>query len=187
MPEEENKKEEILKKKNESQENEEGIEKRKFPSWLKWMLIVLTIVLVAGGAFALTKYVIMPKYFSHMVNQALDEKVEKKGKGIQEKEEIGFIHNITGIVVNAKDSQGRRFIVAEYAVETSEKQVVEELKNRDPQIRNEIITFLRGHTIEQVLANPFQEISKTYLKNAINSRLNSGEIDSVYYTQLIIQ
>lgn len=184
MPEEAIKKEETPTKKNVPQKTDEGKEKKGFPSWLKWVVIGVGVIIVSGAAFALTKYVIMPKYFSHKVNQVLGEKVEKKKK---EKEEIGLIHYIKGITANSKDSKGRRFIVVEYAVETESGDVIKELKTRDPQIRNEIITFLRGQTVEQVLAESFQAVSKKYLKNTINTLLYSGEIDSVYYTRLIVQ
>ncbi len=184
MPEENLKNENIRKKKDASQEDEEGNEKKGFPSWLKLILIGLAILVISGGAFTVTKYIIMPKYFSHKVNQVLGEKSDKNKK---EKEEIGLIHYIKEITVNSKGSKGRRFIVTEYAIETESKDVIKELKTRDPQIRNEIITFLRQHTVEQVLTPSFQVVSKNYLKTAINSRLNSGEIDSVYYTKLIVQ
>lgn len=184
MPEKDIKKENTRKKKGDSKEKEEGNEKKGFPSWLKWVLIGLAVIVIDGGAFILTKYIIMPKYFSHRVNQVLDDKTVKNKK---EKVEIGFIHYIKGITVNSKGSKGRRFIVTEFAVEAKNKKVIEELKTRDPQIRNEIITFLRQHTVDQVLAPSFQGISKIYLKTVINSRLNSGVIDSVYYTQLIVQ
>ena len=118
-----------------------------------------------------------------MKKQKKRKKKEKKSKEI----DIGIIHTIKDIVVNAKDSQGRRFIVAEYALEVSDAAVIEELESRDPQIRNKIITFLRKNTIEQALDTSFQELSKDYLKRSINSTLNLGKIDSIYYTQLIVQ
>lgn len=185
MAENDLKKEDNRKKKDDSQGKEdEGNTKKGFPSWLKWVLIGLVVIIVEGGAFFLTKYIIMPKYFSRKVNQVLDEKTLEDKK---EEREFGYIYNVKQITVNSKGSKGRRFILTEFAIEASDKDVIEEIKKRDPQIRNDIITFLRQHTVNQVLVPSFQGTSKTYLKTVINSRLNSGEIDSIYFTQLIVQ
>lgn len=180
MPQDDIKKENAKDKKD----SKEKSEKKEFPSWAKWVLIVFGVLIAAGGAFALTKYIIMPSYFNHKVEQVLEEQTEKL---TNPKEEIGSIHYIKDITVNAKGSKGRRFIVAQFAIETSVKEVLGELKIREPQIRNEIITFLKENTVEEALATSFQNVSKTYLKGIINSKLSSGTIDSVYYTKLLIQ
>jgi flagellar FliL protein len=100
---------------------------------------------------------------------------------------MGIIYEIRDVTVNTYASQGRRFVVVEMALETHESAVIDELKNREPQIRDLLIKYLRSYTAEQILDLNFQEYSREKLMDLINQRLSSGKVDSLYYTMLVVQ
>ncbi|MBN4081305.1 flagellar basal body-associated FliL family protein [Caldithrix abyssi] len=182
MPEEKVEKQTDSRQKDRNEDSKEKTRKG-FPKWMKWGLIVLSVNIVSAGAFVLTKFVIMPKYQTYKVAKQLEESEAEKNK----MPEMGFVYYFTDFTVNPLGSNGRRFVVVEYAVESKDKKVIDEIKKREPQLRDEFITYLKQHTVDHILSMSFQEKSKSELIQTINNHLNTGVIDSLYYTKLIIQ
>lgn len=149
---------------------------------LKVVMIVLLILVMAAGAFGLTKYVLIPNYTKFKLGTKDDgSSVASRGN------QMGQVYTIKSISVNPLFSNGTRFVVAGLAVEYSTKGLEDELKERDPQIRDALIRYYRRHTADQMLDVAFQETSRKELTKAINLLLTGGEIDSLYYLELILQ
>ena len=151
--------------------------------WLKWVLISFGVVIISLGALFLVGKILMPKYQTY----AAEKQVAEAEKFRNQKPEMGMIHVIKDLTVNTLGSNGRRFVIVEYVIETKDKNVIEELKRREPQLRDVYIKYLRRHTANQMLDLTFQEKSKSELIEITNNQLNSGKVDSLYYTKLIIQ
>lgn len=148
----------------------------------KITMIVLLLMVMATAAFGLTKYVIMPNY--EKFKQASGENAAPgSGKDVK----IGRIYTLKSISVNPLFSNGTRFVVAGLAVEYTKSEMEDELKERDPQIRDSMIRYFRRHTADQMLDVAFQEKSRKELTKEINSLLTVGDIDSLYYIELILQ
>jgi flagellar basal body-associated protein FliL len=158
---------------------EEDQPRKKFPLWAKILVITLVVIVSSLGAFSITKFILLPKYRAHRAPRQVDAN--------RKMAPIGFVHVIKDLTVNTRESKGRRFVVAEYAIEAKEKSVINEVKSREPQLRDEFIKYLRNRTVDQILDAGFQEDSKSDLMTIVNKRLNSGKIDSLYYTKLIVQ
>lgn len=154
-----------------------------FPNWFKWSLVVVGIIVSTISAFSFTKYFLLPKFQKYKVEKQISETLTSKNP----KSVMGMIYIIDDLTVNPLGSKGRRFVVIEYAIESSNKKVIEEIKAREPQLRNEFIKYFRNRTVEQILEPLFQEMSKNELMAIINDRLSSGEIDSLYYIKLVLQ
>ena len=173
------------------------------PVALKIILAFLAVMFLAVGAFALTRFVILPQYQILQAKKEIarleqsNQKVEKKDtKASKDKKkktpvkkvgEVGEIFRISEITVNTYASRGRRFVVVDYAVESADKAVIDEIKRREPQIRDMLINYLRKYSADEMLELGFQEKSRHELMKLINSRLNTGQIDSLYYMALVIQ
>jgi flagellar basal body-associated protein FliL len=152
---------------------------------LKILLITFIVALLAGGSFLIAQKVLLPRYQTYQIKKELTtatKPVKKKPKA-----QPGIIYTISDLTVNTYGSLGRRFLVAEYALETSDKEVVDELKNREPQVRDMLIKYLRNFSAEDILNMNFQEDSRKELIKLINSCLTSGTLDSLYYTTLVVQ
>lgn len=159
-------------------------------------MLVFLLLILASGAFIVTKNFILPKYQRYKVEKELlgevsdlqkpeKSKVNKKSK-VNNKPAIGNIHVIDNITVNTMGSNGRRFLVVEVAIETSDQALAEELKARDPQLRDALIKYFRNRTAQEVASGSFYEDSKRDLTKIIDDLLTEGKIDTLYYTRLIL-
>lgn len=158
----------------EAEESESG----KKPVWLVWSIRAGVLILMLAAAFALSRYILYPMYLNSR---------EKNLKAIASLSQMGAVFHLKDITVNPLATNGRRFVIAEYALESRDPNVLLELQNREPQIRDEFIRYLRQHTATQILDIDFQETSKRELTAMLNDLLYSGSIDSMYYTKLILQ
>jgi len=163
----------------EEQETTEG----GLPTWLKIVIIGLVLAILVVAAYYVTRTYLLPRYEEYRIAKALEEEEAQ----LTQVKPMGVVYALEGFTVNTLGSAGRRFIVADYVVEAPGEEVVEEIKIREPQIRNEFINYLRKQTSNQVLDLDFQEKSQGELMEILNKHLNSGQVDSLYYTRLILQ
>lgn len=160
----------------------EETQEKRTPKWILWVVIPLVGIGLSVGAFFLAEYILIPR-FNHY-------KQAKQGNGNEiedRKEQMGYTYAIGDLTVNTYQSDGRRFVLAAFIIESDAKKVIEEVRNREPQIRDEFIKYLRRHTAQQILDQSFQDNSKRELMEAINQRLSTGDITSLYYTKLVLQ
>jgi len=172
-----NEKRDIEKQDNQESENNETA--KKMPAWLTWTLVSLLVIISSVGAFSLTKFILLPKYRAYRATKHIE--------GMTDDKSMGYVHVISDLTVNTLESNGRRFVVAEYAIESNNKKIMKEVRTREPQLRDEFIKYLRNYTANQILSLSFQEKSKIELMKIVNAKLKSGKIDSLYYTKLIVQ
>lgn len=167
-------------------ENESG-EKEKKPGKGGLIVKILVILLILGGAgtgaYFLTKKVLLPANQQRQIKKAQEKKEESKN----EKKLMGPVYVIKDITVNTLGSTGRRFMMAEFALESKNSEVIKEVETREPQFRDMIIKYLRQFNEDEILDLNFQESSRIDLTNLVNERLVAGKIDSLYYVTLVIQ
>ncbi len=169
----------------ESKEKDEIISK-KISTKSKWILPFAISILVLFGAFGVTKYVLLPisRKFQVKRQVAKIESEKSEENGIKK---VGLIYDLKDLTVNTMGSNGYRFVIAEVAIETSSKKIIQELEKREPQLRDVFIKYLRAQTARDISIPSFQEKSKKELMSIINNRLNSGKVDSLYFVKLILQ
>lgn len=105
------------------------------------------------------------------------------GKG---NEDLGPTYSLGQFIVNLPFDGGYRFLKTELVVELSDKDLVGELEERNPQIRDIVIKLLRGLEKEE-LEDPGNEKLKERIKASINEVLHSGRIQKVFFTDFVIQ
>jgi flagellar basal body-associated protein FliL len=131
-------------------------------------------------------------------NDFIDEalpKIPSRDKNLSERTLI-----IEDVSVNIKGTNGRRFIVASLAIESKDKNTVNELKEIEHWIQQMVISDLRDKTLDEVLDMNFQSNREYFYKNFIQDNfLNDvidgneeddevlGIIDSIRFTKLMIQ
>ena len=170
--------------KNEVEQAEpEAQESTGLPPVVKIILIVVVVILLSVAAFFVSKILLLPKYQAYKEAKQIEE-IELSKTLVPE---IGIIHIIDNITVNTLGSGGRRYVIADVAIEVSDQAIVDEIVSREPQIRDEFIKYLRRQTAQHVLDLDFQERSRLELTESINSHLNAGKIDSLYYIKLLLQ
>jgi len=156
---------------------------------LRLTIIITLVTAVVTAAFVLTQYILLPVYHNFKTRKEIKQEIKPaENKKVKKKnKEIGQVYEIKDLTVNTFGSDGRRYVVIEIALETINSAVIEELKSRDPQIRDLLIKYLRACSAEQILDINFQEYSRIEITRLINQRLFSGQIDSLYFTMLVVQ
>lgn len=104
----------------------------------------------------------------------------------QQAKEVGPTYELGEFTVNFTEEKNYNFLKASIVFEVSNDKLNEELNKRDPQIRDLIISILRSQTPEDIKAPSTQSI-KDEIRNEVNNNLNTGEIENVWFTQLVIQ
>ncbi|MEA3286005.1 MAG: flagellar basal body-associated FliL family protein [Candidatus Marinimicrobia bacterium] len=165
-------------------QEEEIVESNKGLSPLvKIIVLVIVLIVLSIGAFFISKSLLWPKYLAY--KEAKEIATIEQAKN--EVPPMGIIHIINNITVNTLGSGGRRYVIAEIALEVTDQVVVDEIIAREPQIRDEFIQYLRRQTAQHVLDLSFQERSRRDLTKMLNEHLNSGRVDSMYYVKLLLQ
>ena len=150
---------------------------------VKIIVLVIVLIILSVSAFFVSKSLLWPKYQAYQA--AKEAAAIEQAKN--EVPTIGLIHIINNITVNTLGSGGRRYVIAEVALEVADQTVVDEVIAREPQIRDEFIKYLRRQTAQNVLDLGFQERSRRDLTKMLNSHLNTGRVDSMYYVKLLLQ
>jgi len=141
------------------------------------IIIILAIfisVLLASGAsyFMFTKF-------------ALGNNTNNRAQTDNTSKELGTTTPIGQFLVNLAD--GRRFIKVNIVLEVSNDKVVAELTERQPQIRDAIITILRGKDYNQINSNEGVRKLRTEIMNKINQNLIKGKVTNVFFTDFVVQ
>lgn len=152
-------------------------------TWMKPVIIAVALVSIVAASFFLAKGFILPAYQEYQVKQEIEAQEESIISG----NEMGLIYVMDNFTVNTLGSNGRRYVIAEFAVEVSQSDLLTELETKEPVIRDEFIAYFRGQTIVDVLDNNFQQNSRNKLMSILNKNLYTGQIDSLYYLKLLLQ
>ncbi len=159
----------------------------------KWVAIVFVLILLGLGAYMLTQRVIVPKLTGmgevgdkmRAMRDNVQEAREEKKKAAKKGPVIP--HPIRGITANTAGSRGRRFVTFDLIVETRVEDARDEMVTKEYQIRDALITYFGGRSVSELATRQFMAAAKDTVQALINRMLESGEIDTVYFTKFLIQ
>lgn len=185
-------------------------------SWGKRLLVgagVLGILMVeVGVAYVLNKQVVVPKYFNSSGSQSasvLSAKNKPADNGSAGAEEAGLsseeaavstdgttpspaelnsnIYMINDLIINPAGSQGGRYVAMSIGLGVDNPAALDELKNRDIQIRDAIIALLSQKTLGKFIAIEERVKLKQEILDLVNDKLNGDDVESIYFTEYVIQ
>jgi len=113
----------------------------------------------------------------------------KETKVIEQKPEPGKIYDMGTFIVNLADEEVSRYIKAQIELEYSKVNIEldNEMKERDPQIKDLINTLLNDRKAAELSTSEGKERFRRELQLKINQILKYGAITNVYLTQFAIQ
>jgi flagellar FliL protein len=154
---------------------------RKSP--MKWILIALSVVVLAGGGFV--GWTVIRE--GQVETGQSDAEFEEKQPQIPAEPDVGQMFALDPFVVNLSDPGGKRYLKSKIELEFTEEPVRQELTARLPQLRDVILLYLSSKSMEEI-----QSVDgKTELRNSLIKRINqvlkSGKIRNLYFTQFVIQ
>lgn len=97
------------------------------------------------------------------------------------------IFSLGSFVVNLKASGGNRFLKVVIELELSQTALKEELKQRTYEIRDLVIVYLSGKSIDDVQTSEGKISLRNGIIKRINQRLKTGKIKNLYFTEFIVQ
>ena len=147
------------------------------------LIILLPVVLISsvlGGWIAYSQYPTLAK-IAGVINGEEEEEEENEAL------EFGEFMELSNIVVNPSDSDGRRLLMISLGMETSETSTLESVTAREMVVRDTIIKILGTRTVEELANIEHRTQIKDELRLAVNGILNEGEISRMYFTQYVLQ
>ena len=116
-------------------------------------------------------------------------KIKRKGKGKEKekKPEKTFFVTLDPIVINLMDPTGKRYLQIQISLEVGDKKMEDEIKEKEPIIKDIIISVIGEKTVDDVLAPNAKEEIKKELKEKINQALGEDVILNIYILQYIVE
>lgn len=96
-------------------------------------------------------------------------------------------HHIENLVVNPASTNGARFLLVTTTIVAKNDAAAAELKDRDAEIRDRIVTLLGSRTIEQLSDPASRDVLKSDLAAAIGALFKEGTVKRILLPQFVIQ
>jgi len=128
--------------------------------------IILVLVLAGAGVFVYTQV------------------IAKENGGETKGEKVGPILETEEFTVNVSNTTNR-YIKAKFALEVSDKKVLEELEEKKPLLKDRIIMVLSSQSLQELSTVEGKEACKKAIMNTVNEFLEKGEVTKVYFTNII--
>lgn len=177
-------------------------ESKPLPPFVKLIILVAGVLILAAGAFFLTQKVVLPQVKKIHVMEKITE-VKQKLKKPKREEDISDIskekkkkkkkkgpvikHPITGITANIAGGRGRTFVALDIMIEATSEESRDEMIDKEYQIRDALIFYFRGRTLREIATREFQLSARDTVRSIINSIIESEPVDTVFFTTFLIQ
>jgi flagellar FliL protein len=127
-------------------------------------------------------------------SEARTEKAEKHEKGEKPKKESshsqtgdGIVFAIEDIVVNPAGTAGSRFLSASFGIEVADAATATRLEEREPLVRDALITILSSKTLAELTDAKQKEIMRLQIKKRLSLLLKTEAVTNVFYTDFVLQ
>lgn len=111
------------------------------------------------------------------------KKKRSGGHGVSE----SVVHLIKDIVINPAGTGGTRFLSVSFGFELESAEIAAEFEQREPIIRDALITILSSKTIAQLTDPKQKEIIRYQIKKRVSKIMKTDELAGVYYTDFVLQ
>ncbi|MCL6639498.1 MAG: flagellar basal body-associated FliL family protein [Firmicutes bacterium] len=145
----------------------------------KKLLIVIAAVAVLAAAAAGVYFFLGPK--DHVSAGARSASAKEKAKANQ-------VVDFGDVVVNLADTGSSRYLRVKIVFEFPEnKKLEEDLKKKNHQIKDLIISLLRTKTTADVYKPENVELIKKQILEKVNSCLENGQVENLFFTEYLVQ
>lgn len=156
-------------------------------------LLILAIILAdAFAAYYIVAKALAPRLIEarvvRMMREAEEPKEQPSDKSKQpSKPAVGSITPIADVIVNPLATSGTRYLCTTIALEAIDPAVSEEIKTREPQIRDMLIEILSRRTVEELSDLSVREQIRDEIKTSVNGLLQAGQVTGVYFSNFVLQ
>ncbi len=150
--------------------SEEGKEEKPKSNMLLIIVLALVVLLGAGGAGA---------YFMFMKSPEKPEAAKMVA--------VSVTYPMSTFIVNLADAGSKRFLKATIELVLNSKEVSEECKAKDSELRDLVLTILSSQESGDVVTSEDKSRLKKRLLESLNQNLTKGKVTKVYFTDFLIQ
>lgn len=149
---------------------------------IRFVVIIVSLLVIATMGSAYVTFV----FFSKGETSAGPEEAVPR---VKKPEPFGFTYDAGTFTVNLTDQRGvmPRFMRTGVVIAAKDAKVISELETRAPQVRDTIISQLRGRSAAEVLASDGMEVLRQDVIDALNDILGDGKVSDVYFTDFVVQ
>lgn len=145
-------------------------------------IIGLLVVLGAGGG-----YYFMTKGDGDAGGDDESSAQEDDGGGEGGAEGLSTVVNLEPFVVNLIDNAGTRYLKVTVNLEVSSSKVTAEIEAIKPRVRDAIIVLLSSKSYEDIGSIQGKYQLRDEVATRVNQFLKKGSVNSVYFTEFVIQ
>lgn len=99
----------------------------------------------------------------------------------------GQFMELQGFIINPAGTGGTRYLMVNLGLESANASTLEELKEKEVVVRDTILKLLGQRTVDELADIGLRTQLKQELRDAVNTVLQKGKIDRVYFTQYVLQ
>jgi flagellar FliL protein len=163
-----------------------GINPKVFIIGLPLFIVQLVVV------YFITANILLNKHTANQVSAAEENTSagENKGENKTEtpKESFGkFIYTMEDVIVNPTGTSGQRLMLASVNIDVVSDEQLKFLKEREPIVKDLIISTISSKTIAQLGQIGFKDTLKVELSGSIKSKFPSVKINDIYFSKYIMQ
>jgi flagellar basal body-associated protein FliL len=173
-----------------------------------WMPLIIAIVLMPVLSFATTKFFLLPKLqqpadsgksasgsSSHKASSTSAassgghgaKAAKSHGSGSKDTKEKKASVPLKKVLVNVRDTQGTRFLLANFVLIGATEEFKEIANDQQDQIVDVVSAALANKTIGDLEKPGARTLIKTELMTIINSALGDDLVQDIYFTEFVVQ
>ncbi len=155
----------------------EGTEVEEAPKKSKLPLIIGAVVVLAGGGGA-----------AFMFMSPKPAEAEAAPGPALPTDKLGKLMPLESFIVNLNEAKSTRYLKITFSVELADESVQEVVDERLPLIRDRVLTYLSGLSVDDVRGEAPKETVRETLIMRVNEALNmDGGVRSVLFTDFVVQ
>ncbi len=97
------------------------------------------------------------------------------------------LYAIEDIIVNPAGTGGTRFLSVSFGLELASRDLANMMEDREPIVRDALITILASKTVAQLTDAKQKEITRYQIKKRLENLLETEDLKGVYYTDFVLQ
>ena len=97
------------------------------------------------------------------------------------------VYQIENLVLNPAQSGGTRFLMLTVAFQVKDETVIEQMKLRDAEVRDAILTVIGSKTVEQLVEITGRDPLKAELKGSVAPLFAKDAVTQIYFPQFVVQ
>lgn len=159
------------------EEQQEAPKKKK--GLIKWILLALLILGLAGGG-----YFAYVTFFAAPSDEKAGEAAAPSPESVKGYKDLV---TLSTFVVNLADPLGRRYLKLGMDVEVVDLKTVNELKQNESRVRDAVILLLSSKTYNEIGTTEGQILLRKEIVERLNQVLGGPKVLRVYFTEMVVQ